>query len=50
VADLFPSLGFETVSTLEDRSIYEVDVDGQTPAPRSRAITRDLSDFSLARD
>jgi FkbH-like protein len=50
VADLFPSLGFETVSRRGDRSIYELDVDGQTLAPRSRAIARDASDFSLARD
>jgi FkbH-like protein len=49
VADLFPSLGFETVVAGEDRSIHALEVD-RVSAPRSRAIARDASDVSLVRD
>jgi FkbH-like protein len=49
VADLFPFLGFETVSAGEDRSMYQLDVDRVT-APRTSAIAREACDFSLVRD
>ncbi len=49
VADLFPSLGFETVSTGGDGSCYLLDV-GRVAAPLNTAIARDPSAVSLVRD
>jgi len=49
VADLFPSLGFETVDAGEDRSTYRLDVN-RAPARLSTAIARDESGVSLIQD
>jgi len=49
VADLFPSLGFETVVAGDDRSTYQLDVN-RAAAPLSTAIARDRSDVSLVQD
>jgi FkbH-like protein len=49
VADLFPSLGFETASADTDHAIYELEI-ARVAGPLSAAITRDASDFSLVRD
>jgi len=49
VADLFPSLGFETVVAGDDRSTYQLDVN-RAAAPLSTAIARGRSDVSLVQD
>jgi FkbH-like protein len=47
VAELFPSLGFETVARSEDEGTYELRVDNVT-SPFSRAIAREDREVSLA--
>ena len=47
VADLFPSLGFETISRTDEDGRYELRVDKVT-SPLSRAIVREGRDVSLA--
>jgi FkbH-like protein len=47
VADLFPGLGFETVSRTEDEGRYELRVESVT-SPFSAAIAREGRDVSLA--
>ena len=47
VAELFPSLGFETVTRSEDEGTYELRVDNVT-SPFSRVIAREDREVSLA--